>query len=79
MGALCTGYIRVVVKVSQNAPERRSGAPSKLKKAFRGSNVSISAPERSFRGPMTLFQTTLCAEKRDQNVFCNISYKTWAI
>ena len=40
-----------VVKVSRNAPERRSGAPSKPKKAFRGPKMSISAPERSFRGP----------------------------
>jgi len=51
-------FIWAVVKVSRNAPERRSGAPSKPKKAFRGPNMSISAPERSFWAPMTLFQTT---------------------
>jgi len=40
-----------VVKVSRNAPERRSGAPNCEKKAFRGRSLPKIAPERTFRGP----------------------------
>ena len=65
-----------VVKVSRNAvpgPRRnrrkRSGA------------LKCQYPHRNGRSgaPMTLFRTTLCPKKRDQNVFCNISCKPWAI
>ena len=44
--SLCTNYALSVVKVSRNAPERRSGAPKNLKKVFRGTKMSEFSPER---------------------------------
>ena len=45
------GDVHSVVKVSRNAPERRSRAPKFKLGAFRLQNYSISQTERTFLGP----------------------------